>query len=148
MSSFWFWYRLAKLLATRKKCAFGESLRGVRLGFAGSSSIQVKDEQTGTVHLVGPHFISFASFVDIQTPLLALFIALVFTLTVNWAVNVDKFAYNVNMISLRKCIQITDIATRKKSGENPCKYYTNQNFCTKWVQFVIVWTDYLDLSIK
>ncbi|XP_010678211.1 aspartic proteinase 36 isoform X1 [Beta vulgaris subsp. vulgaris] len=48
-----------------------------------SSSIQVKDEQTGTVHLVGPHFISFASFVDIQTPLLALFIALVFTLTVN-----------------------------------------------------------------
>ncbi|CAO2820528.1 unnamed protein product [Amaranthus hypochondriacus] len=43
-----------------------------------SSSIQVKDEQTGTVHLVGPHFISFASTVNIQMGLLGLCIAFCF----------------------------------------------------------------------
>lgn len=37
-----------------------------------SSSIQVKDEQTGTVHLVGAHFISSASAVNIQTSLILL----------------------------------------------------------------------------
>ncbi|XP_021732669.1 aspartic proteinase-like protein 2 [Chenopodium quinoa] len=41
-----------------------------------STNIQVKDEQTGTVHLVGPHFISSASIVDIQTPLIMLCISL------------------------------------------------------------------------
>ncbi|XP_074287122.1 aspartic proteinase 36 [Silene latifolia] len=41
-----------------------------------SSSIQVKDEQTGTVHLVGAHFISSASSVNIQTALVVLCITL------------------------------------------------------------------------
>ncbi|KAL2934108.1 NADH-quinone oxidoreductase subunit H [Bienertia sinuspersici] len=49
-------------------------------GVNGSSSIQVKDEQTGTVHLVGPHFISSASLVDIQTALIVLCIATIFAM--------------------------------------------------------------------
>ncbi|KAL9247441.1 hypothetical protein vseg_020873 [Gypsophila vaccaria] len=45
-----------------------------------SSSIQVKDEQTGTVHLVGAHFISSASSVNFQTLLIVFCITFFFAI--------------------------------------------------------------------